>query len=211
MLLHVVRETDSGIVVRGAKYETAAAYANQAFVKPTIANWGDDELSDYAVGFIVRDGRARASSTSAAPASPAARRPRTTRSPTASTRSTRWSSSTTSRSRGRTSSSTGTRAAATFIRATLHRYSAFPFVQRIVRIADLLIGAALFNVRQTGLETQQAVQEKLAALACYREGDQRAPDRRDRARGAEPRRPADAEPVAPLHRPRAAPARSCRR
>jgi 4-hydroxyphenylacetate 3-monooxygenase len=46
MLLHVVRETDRGIVVRGAKYETAAAYANQAFVKPTIANWGDDQLSD---------------------------------------------------------------------------------------------------------------------------------------------------------------------
>src|SRR5690606_32120199 len=45
MLLHVVRETDSGIIVRGAKYETAAAYANQAFVKPTIANWGDDQLS----------------------------------------------------------------------------------------------------------------------------------------------------------------------
>ncbi len=52
MLLHVVRETDAGIVVRGAKYETAAAYANQAFTKPTIANWGDAELSDYAVGFV---------------------------------------------------------------------------------------------------------------------------------------------------------------
>ena len=52
MLLHVVKETDAGIVVRGAKYETAAAYANQAFTKPTIANWGDAELSDYAIGFI---------------------------------------------------------------------------------------------------------------------------------------------------------------
>ena len=52
MLLHVVKETDQGIVVRGAKYETAAAYANQAFTKPTIANWGDAKLSDYAVGFI---------------------------------------------------------------------------------------------------------------------------------------------------------------
>ena len=40
MLLHVVKETDAGIVVRGAKYETAAAYANQAFVKPTIAQLG---------------------------------------------------------------------------------------------------------------------------------------------------------------------------
>jgi 4-hydroxyphenylacetate 3-monooxygenase len=52
MLLHVVKETDAGIVVRGAKFETAAAYSNQAFVKPTIANWGDAELSEYAVGFI---------------------------------------------------------------------------------------------------------------------------------------------------------------
>ena len=59
MLLHVVRETDAGIVVRGAKYETAAAYAHQAFVKPTIANWGDAELSDYAVGFIVPMNRRR--------------------------------------------------------------------------------------------------------------------------------------------------------
>ncbi len=60
--------------------------------------------------------------------------------------------------------------AATFIRATLHRYSAFPYIQRILRVADMLIGAALLNVRQTGLERQQAVQEKLAQLACYREG-----------------------------------------
>jgi 4-hydroxyphenylacetate 3-monooxygenase len=37
VLLHVVKETDSGIVVRGAKYETAAAYANQAFsAQPTL-------------------------------------------------------------------------------------------------------------------------------------------------------------------------------
>ena len=52
MLLHVVKETDKGIIVRGAKYETAAPYSNQAFTKPTIANWGNSELSDYAVGFI---------------------------------------------------------------------------------------------------------------------------------------------------------------
>ncbi len=28
MLLHVVKETDDGIIVRGAKYETAAPYAD---------------------------------------------------------------------------------------------------------------------------------------------------------------------------------------
>ena len=60
--------------------------------------------------------------------------------------------------------------AAQHIRATLHRYSAFAFVQRNLRVADLMIGAALHNARQTGLEHQQAVQEKLAQLACYREG-----------------------------------------
>lgn len=54
MLVHVVKETDSGIVTRGAKYETAAAYSNQAFLKPTIANWGNSELSDYALGCIVK-------------------------------------------------------------------------------------------------------------------------------------------------------------
>src|SRR5918994_5678859 len=56
VLLHVVGETDRGIVVRGAKFETAAAYANQAFVKPTIGDWGHEELSDYAVGFVVEMG-----------------------------------------------------------------------------------------------------------------------------------------------------------
>ena len=54
MLVHVVKETDAGIVIRGAKYETAAAYSNQAFLKPTIANWGNSELSDYALGCIVK-------------------------------------------------------------------------------------------------------------------------------------------------------------
>jgi 4-hydroxyphenylacetate 3-monooxygenase len=88
MLLHVVRETDSGIVIRGAKYETASAYANQAFVKPTIANWGDAELSTTRSGASSTWARP-AFATCAAPASPAARPPRTTRSRTGSTRSTR--------------------------------------------------------------------------------------------------------------------------
>src|SRR6516164_4661308 len=56
MMVHVVRETDAGIILRGAKYETAASYADQAFLKPTIASWTDERLSDYAVGCIVRMG-----------------------------------------------------------------------------------------------------------------------------------------------------------
>ncbi len=38
--------------------------------------------------------------------------------------------------------------AATFIRATLHRYSAFACVQRNLKLADMMIGAAHFSVRQ---------------------------------------------------------------
>src|SRR5699024_2961302 len=56
MLLRVVAENDRGIVVRGAKFETAAAYANQAFVKPTIAEWDNQEHSEYAVGFLAHMG-----------------------------------------------------------------------------------------------------------------------------------------------------------
>jgi 4-hydroxyphenylacetate 3-monooxygenase len=169
MLLHVVKETDSGIVVRGAKYETAAAYANQAFTKPTIANWGDAELSDYAVGFICDLGSPNLKficRTGFAGRASAEDYPLSNRFDEVDTlvvfddvlipwenvlfyRHTR---------------------AATFIRATLHRYSAFAFVQRNIKLADMMIGAALYNVRQTGLDKQQAVQEKLAQLACYREG-----------------------------------------
>src|SRR5436190_19251453 len=56
MMVHVVKETDAGVVLRGAKYETAASYADQAFLKPTVGAWTDEELSDYAVGCIVRMG-----------------------------------------------------------------------------------------------------------------------------------------------------------
>src|SRR5471030_844309 len=169
MLLHVVKETDAGIVVRGAKYETAAAYANQAFVKPTIANWGDAKLSDYAVGFIVNmsaPGLKFICRTGFAGRANPDDYPLSNRCDEIDTllifdnvlipwedvlfyQHTK---------------------AATFIRATLHRYSAFAFVQRLLYIADMMIGVALFNVRQTGLDQQQAVREKLAELAVYREG-----------------------------------------
>lgn len=169
MLLHVVRETDSGIVVRGAKYETAAAYANQAFVKPTIANWGDDQLSDYAVGFIVdmgQPGLKHICRSGFAGRAPAEDYPLANRFDEIDTLvvfddvHVPWENVLFYRH---------TRAAS-YIRATLHRYSAFAFTQRALRLADFLIGVSLFNVRQTGLDKQQAVQEKLAALACYREG-----------------------------------------
>ncbi|MEX0814639.1 MAG: 4-hydroxyphenylacetate 3-hydroxylase family protein [Dongiaceae bacterium] len=168
MLLHLVKETDAGIVVRGAKYETAAAYANQAFVKPTIANWGDEKLSDYALGFIAdmgAPGIKHICRTGFAGRAPARDYPLASRFDEVDTLLVfddvliPWEDVLFYRH---------TRAAG-FIRATLHRYSAFPFVQRILTVADMMIGAALFNVRQTGLDQQQAVREKLAELACYRE------------------------------------------
>jgi 4-hydroxyphenylacetate 3-monooxygenase len=169
MLLHVVKETDAGIIVRGAKYETAAAYANQAFTKPTMANWGNNALSDYAVGFICDLGSENLKficRTGFAGRAPEKDYPLANKFDEVDTivifdnvlipwenvlfyRHTK---------------------AATFIRATLHRYSAFAFVQRNLKVADMMIGAALFNARQTGLDKQQAVQEKLAQLAVYREG-----------------------------------------
>ena len=169
MLLHVVRETDNGIIVRGAKYETAAAYSNQAFTKPTIANWGNSELSDYAVGFVMdmgTPGLKFISRNGFAGKGPSADYPLSNRVDEVESLvvfddvEIPWEDVLFYRH---------TKAAA-FIRSTLHRYSAFPFVQRTLHLADLMIGAALWNVKQTGLEKQQAVQEKLAQLACYREG-----------------------------------------
>lgn len=169
MLLHVVRETDAGIVVRGAKYETAAAYANQAFTKPTIANWGDSELSDYAVGFICDFGSPNLKficRTGFAGRAPGEDYPLSNKFDEVEALVIfddvliPWENVLFYRHTK----------AASFIRSTLHRYSAFAFVQRNLKLADMMIGAALFNARQTGLDKQQAVQEKLSALACYREG-----------------------------------------
>ena len=169
MLVHVVKETDSGIVIRGAKYETAAAYSNQGFLKPTIANWGDAKLSDYALGCIVKmdaPGVKHICRTGFAGRAPEADYPLSNRCDEIDTLMVLdnvlipWEDILFYQH---------TRAAA-FIRTTLHRYSAFPYVQRTLSYADLLIGAALWNVKQTGLDKQQAVQEKLAELAVWREG-----------------------------------------
>ena len=169
MLVHVVKERDDGIVIRGAKYETAAAYSNQGFLKPTIANWGDAKLSEYAVGVIMHmdaPGVKHICRTGFTGRAPAKDYPLSNCFDEVDTmvilddvfipwedvlfyQHTR---------------------AASFIRTTLHRYSAFAFVQRILTYADMMIGTALWNIKQTGLDKQQAVQEKLATLACYREG-----------------------------------------
>jgi 4-hydroxyphenylacetate 3-monooxygenase len=169
MMVHFVEETDAGIILRGAKYETAASYADQAFLKPTVGAWTDEELSDYAVGCIVKmsaPGVKHLCRSGFAGRSNTADYPLTNRFDEVDTllvldnvlipwedvffyRHTR---------------------AASYIRGTLHRYSAFPYVLRILYVADMMIGAALWNAQQTGLERLQAVREKLADLVCYREG-----------------------------------------
>ena len=168
MMVHVVKETDQGIILRGAKYETAAAYSDQGFLKPTVGNWAREELSDYAVGCILRMGSPgiKHICRSGFATRPSGDYPLASRFDEVDTlvvlddvlipwedvffyRHTR---------------------AATFIRATLHRYSAFPYVLRILYVADMMIGAALWNAKQTGLDKLQAVREKLADLVCYREG-----------------------------------------
>ncbi len=169
MLVHVVKETDAGIIIRGAKYETAASYSNQAFLKPTIANWGNSELSDYALGCIVHmnaPGVKHICRAGFAGRGSADDYPLSNRVDEIDTLMilddvlVPWEDVLFYQHTK----------AASFIRATLHRYSAFAFVQRTLSYADLIIGAALWNVKQTGLEKQQAVQEKLSELAVWREG-----------------------------------------
>jgi 4-hydroxyphenylacetate 3-monooxygenase len=147
---------------------TRSAYANQAFTKPTIANWGNEAYSDYAVGFICDLASPNLKficRTGFAGRAPAEDYPLANRFDEVDTLVifdnvlVPWENVLFYRHTK----------AATFIRATLHRYSAFAFVQRNLKVADMLIGAALHNARQTGLDKQQAVQEKLAEIAIYRE------------------------------------------
>jgi 4-hydroxyphenylacetate 3-monooxygenase len=169
VLLHVVSENDNGIVVRGAKFETAAAYSNQAFVKPTIGDWGGAELSDYAVGFLAdmaAPGIKHICRSGFAGRRPDEDHPLANRFDEIDTMivfddvEIPWENVFFYRH---------TRAAA-YIRATLHRYSMFPFVQRHQRFAELLVGIAYTQASQSGVKMHQGVREKLAELACYSEG-----------------------------------------
>jgi 4-hydroxyphenylacetate 3-monooxygenase len=162
MLLHVVKETDAGIVVRGAKYETAAAYANQAFTKPTIANWGNaacptTRWASSATGLARPEVHLPHRLRRAAPPEdyPLANRfdevdalvifdnvliP------------------------GRTCCSTGTP------RRRVHPRHPAPLLGLRLRaaqlkLADMMIGARCSTCGRPGLDKQQAVQEKLAQLA----------------------------------------------
>lgn len=167
-LLRVVKETDSGIVVRGAKFETAAAYANQAFVKPTIADWNNSPQSEYAVGFLSRmgaPGLKHVCRSGFAGTRPTEDYPLSNRFDEIDTMlifddvEIPWEDVFFYRHTE----------AASFIRSTLHRYSILPFLQRHLRHADYLLGAAYLSVQQTGVKKHQGVREKIARIAAYRE------------------------------------------
>jgi 4-hydroxyphenylacetate 3-monooxygenase len=169
LMVHVTRETDAGIIIRGAKYETAAAYADQAYLKPTVGAWANEKLSDYAVGCIVkmgapgvkhicRGGFADRNSPRDYPL--ASRFDEVEALVVFDDVLIPWEDVFFYRH---------TRAAQ-FVRSTLHRYSAFPYVLRLLYTADMMIGAAMWNATQTGLDKLQSVREKLADLVCYREG-----------------------------------------
>ena len=200
MLVHVVKETDAGIVIRGAKYETAAAYANQAFLKPTIANWGDAKLSEYALGCIVKmnaPGVKHICRTGFTGRAPARDYPLSNRFDEVDTLVILdnvlipWED---------VLFYQHTRAAA-FIRQTLHRYSAFPFVQRTLsyRRSDDRRGP----VERQADRPRQAAGGAGKALRARRlaRRHQCPSDRRDRHGREEPQRPAHAQPVAADDRP----------
>lgn len=169
-LLHVVSENDKGIIVRGAKFETAAAYAHQAFVKPTISNWSNTSVNmePYAVGFICDMGAPGLKHICRSPVGSG-------RNPENYPLSTKfeeidtllvfddvlipWENVLFHNSLE----------SAKYIRETVHRYSAFNYVLRLLKRADYLIGVALLNVEQTGLTKIPAVQEKLTELITYRQ------------------------------------------
>ena len=125
MMVHVVKETDAGIIVRGAKYETAAAYADQAFLKPTVGAWTNEKLSDYAVGCIVKMGAPGVKHIAARASPAAARRGLSARQPLRRGRLADGARQRPDPLGGRVLLPPHPRGRSTSAR-TLHRYSAFP-------------------------------------------------------------------------------------
>jgi 4-hydroxyphenylacetate 3-monooxygenase len=168
LALRVVRETDAGLVLRGVKFGTAAAYANRAYVKPTISTLMNGDQSDHAVAFMCD--LSSAGLKFLCRSSHIGRHPTPDRPLSARLDEIEallvfddvlvpWENVIFYRhTRG-----------AKVVRAGLHRYSAFAFLQRGLRLMDLLIGTALLRLRQAGLDGQQPVQDRLGELACFRE------------------------------------------
>ena len=149
-----VKETDkAGIIVRGARPDRRRL-RQPGLVKPTIANWGDDKLSDYAVGFICDMGLAGPETY--LPLGFAGRR--LVQDYPLSNRCDEVDTLLVFDNRlvpGRTCCSTAHPRG-----RWRHAAPLAPSPHAILTIADMMIGVAAFNVKQTGLDKQQAVREK---------------------------------------------------
>lgn len=160
--LRVLRETDAGLIVQGTKFETAAAHANRAYVKPALSAAGTPP--DEAVAFFC-DLNAPGVKILCRPSQLTQTRPLSSRFDEVEALVVfdqvliPW---------GQVIFHRQPRAAQV-LRASLHRYTAFAFLQRGLRLMDLLIGTCLLRLRRSGLDGLQPVQDSLADLACFRE------------------------------------------
>ena len=171
LYLRVVKETDAGIVIRGAKYETGAAYAHVACLKPTVGQWVEANR-DYAVCCIVplnapgvkhicRAPLVAGGGTTADPRD----RPLSARYDEIDTLMVfddvfvPWENVLFSRH---------TELAA-MIRADLTWWSAHGYLTRCLAKADVLVGTALLIAEQAGTLSIPAIRSKVSQLMMFRE------------------------------------------
>lgn len=165
LYLRVVAERDDGIVIRGAKFETGAAYAHVAFIKPTVGQWVP-ENRDYAVSCVAR---LNAKGVRHICRPPMARTGGTFESPLSS----RWDEIDTlivfddvlipwedvlfCRQPE----------LAALIRQSLSTWGGQGFLIRASAKADLLVGTACLVAEQTGLANIPAIRERLSMLMMF--------------------------------------------
>lgn len=167
LYLRVVSERDDGILIRGAKYETGAAYAHVAFVKPTVGQWRP-ENRDYAVACIVPLNSPGLKHICRAPLLQTAQafdRPLSSRFDEIDTLMVfedvlvPWDSVIFCRQPE----------LASLIRHELHRWGAHAYLLRSLAKADLLVGTACLLAEQNRSIASPAVKEEIAHLMVYRE------------------------------------------
>lgn len=163
----VVKETDEGIYISGAKFETGACYAHAAFIKPTVGSW-IPENEDYAVACIVPLNSANLRHICRAPHF---EHPNSFDKPLSSFYDeldtlivfdnvfVPWENVIFSRKPE----------LAALIRQDLHNWAAQGFLNRAYAKADTLVGTALLITQHTGLSNVPPVKEKIARLMEYRE------------------------------------------
>jgi 4-hydroxyphenylacetate 3-monooxygenase len=166
--LRVVKETDAGIVVRGAKFETGAPYAHVACVKPTVGAWVE-ENRDYAVSAIVPLNAPGVRHICRAPLQRASEdpfdRPLSARFDEIDTLIVfddvflPWENVIFSRQPE----------LAALIRSDLARWAAQGFLIRCQAKADLLVGAALLTAEQSGTLGIPAIRSKVSQLMMFKQ------------------------------------------